>query len=126
MRRPLALIAAALLTLAGLTTSPVRAEAATAPTVAFAGRTWTVKTSSGAVGPGPNVFLASNVSVDGSGNLKLAINKVNRKWTTAEVVLNESLGYGTYSWTLGSDVSNLDAQAVLGLDRKSTRLNSSH
>jgi len=115
VRRLAVLIAAGLLTLTSLTAAPLRAEAATAPTVSFAGRTWTVKTSTGAVGPGPNVFLASNVTVDGSGYLRLAIKKVNKKWTTSEVVLNESLGYGTYAWTLGSDVSAIDAQAVLGL-----------
>ncbi len=89
--------------------------AAAAPTVGFAGRTWTMKTSSGAVGPGPNVFAAANVTVDLNGKLHLKIAKRSNRWTSAEVVLNASLGYGTYAWTLGSNVSNLDAQAVLGL-----------
>ena len=51
----------------------------TASTVSFAGRTWTVKTSTSAVGPGPNLFNAANVSVDNSGYLHLKITKQNRK-----------------------------------------------
>ncbi|MFM8304468.1 MAG: hypothetical protein ACKOA9_09255 [Actinomycetota bacterium] len=91
------------------------AGAAAASTVSFSGRTWTVKTSRSKVGPGPNVFSAANVTVDASGYLHLRITKSGRSWTCGEVVLNESLGYGTYEWELGSDVSNLNSRVVLGL-----------
>ena len=74
-----------------------------------------MKTSIGAVGPGPNVFAAANATVDTSGHLHLAITKRNGKWTCAEVVLNASLGYGTYEWELGSNAANLDPNVVLGL-----------
>lgn len=89
--------------------------AAVPPTLQFSGRTWTVKTSTGAVGPGPNVFGSANAWVDGSGYLHLRIDKSGRRWTCGEVVLQDSLGYGTYEWELGSNVSTLDPMAVLGL-----------
>jgi len=85
------------------------------PSLSFSGRTWTIKTSSSPVGPGPNVFAQSNAFVDSSGYLRLRISKVNRRWTSGEVVLQQSLGYGTYEWELGSNVANLDPWAVLGL-----------
>ena len=90
-------------------------DAAAVPTVTFSGRTWTVKTSSSAVGPGPNVFSEANAVVDSSGYLRLRISKSGRRWTCGEVVLQESLGYGTYEWELGSNVASLDPFAVLGL-----------
>jgi len=112
----LAALSAGALTAIGTTSGVSAAVApAAAQTVTFSGRSWTVKTSSGAVGPGPNIFAASNVVVDSAGKLRLKITKKSGKWTCAEVILNASPGYGTYEWTLGSNVSNLDAQAVLGL-----------
>lgn len=36
------------------------------------------------------------------------------KWYCTEVVLQQSLGYGTYEFRLGSRVDNLDYRAVLG------------
>ena len=85
------------------------------PSLSFSGRTWTIKTSTGLVGPGPNVFAQSNAFVDSSGYLHLRISKLNRRWTAGEVVLQQSLGYGTYEWELGTNVANLDPWAVLGL-----------
>ncbi|MEI8000457.1 MAG: hypothetical protein WCI50_03815 [Actinomycetes bacterium] len=89
--------------------------AAPAAPLTFSGRTWRVKTSTRGVGPGPNVFSAANVSVDPVGRLHLAISRTTRGWSCAEVWLDQSLGYGTYEWQLASDVSALDASAVLGL-----------
>ena len=83
--------------------------------VTFSGRSWTIKTSPGKVGPGPNVFAAPNATVDASGRLHLAITRQGKTWSCAEVVLDQSLGYGTYEWTLGTDVSNIDRNVVLGL-----------
>ena len=96
-------------------TDSAASDAAAVPTVTFSGRTWTVKTSSSAVGPGPNVFSEANAVVDSSGYLRLRISKSGRRWTCGEVVLQESLGYGTYEWELGSNVASLDPFAVLGL-----------
>lgn len=85
--------------------------------VSFAGYDWSVKASTEPVGPGPNRFSddLANVSLDGQGRLRLGI--VNRRgvWTCAEVINRTHLGYGTYTWTLDADVTQLAPQAVLGL-----------
>lgn len=112
--RTLATLAAGLL----LATVPLPASAArpapTGPaTVQFAGLTWTVKEHSRKIGPGPNFFAASNVSVE-EGQLHLRISRSGKKWTSAEVIADASLGYGTYTWTL-APVPELDPNVVLGL-----------
>lgn len=85
-------------------------------TVSWNGATWQVKTSRSAVGPGPNVFSKSNVSVDASGNLHLRIAKDGSgTWTCAEIIGPTSYGYGTYTFTLASRVDALDPNVVLGL-----------
>lgn len=75
-----------------------------------------MKTSAGKVGPGPNYFSnsAANVWVDSAG-LHMKITKIKGRWYAAEVVLQRNLGYGTYQWSLGSNVGSLDASVVLGL-----------
>ena len=78
--------------------------------------TWDIKTSRTAVGPGPNIFAKSNVSVDTSGALHLRIAKdTSGAWTCAEIIGPASYGYGTYTFTLGSAVDGLDPNVVLGL-----------
>jgi hypothetical protein len=89
--------------------------AASPRTLSFSGYTWTIKTSTRRVGPGPNYFSKKNAWVDGFGQLHLAITKSRRHWTVGEVVNTRSLGYGTYTWVLGSRVDNLDPNMVLGL-----------
>jgi hypothetical protein len=82
----------------------------------FSGYKWTVKTSRGRVGPGPNYFSDSqdNVRVDGDG-LHLSIARQGEPWTCAEVILGRSLGYGTYRFYLSTPVDNQDPNVVLGL-----------
>ena len=84
-------------------------------TVRFAGRDWQVKVSTDAVGPGPNVFSAQNVAVDSRGRLQLRIARSFRGWTCAEVVGLGHFGYGTYRWSVSSDVTGFAPPAVLGL-----------
>jgi hypothetical protein len=63
-----------------------------------------VKSSAGAVGPGPNVFSdsASNVWVDGSGRLHLKLTYSKGRWRCAEVINTQSLGRGRYTFELDS------------------------
>jgi len=85
--------------------------------VEFAGYTWQVKASAGAVDPGPNHFIDSpdNVWVDDRGRLHLAITDSEDRWNCAEVITTQSLGSGRYTFELDSDVSDLDPNVVLGL-----------
>ena len=95
--------------------------------ITWRGASWQVKTSSAAVGPGPNVFAKENVSVDAGGNLHLRIARNGAgRWTTAELIGPTSHGYGTYTFTLGSDVSGLDPNVVLGLFTWSDRPQQAH
>jgi hypothetical protein len=88
-----------------------------APSIVWNGLTWTIKTSSGPVGPGPNRFDRSNVSVDASGHLHLRITKnAVGQWTCAEIIAPQSYGYGTYTFGLGSRVDALDPRVVLATD----------
>jgi hypothetical protein len=85
--------------------------------ISFSGHTWSVKSSAGKVGPGPNYFSAStnNVWVDTQGQLHLKITKTGNRWYSAEVVSAESFGFGTYRFHLNSAVDALDPTVVLGL-----------
>lgn len=119
------------LALALVAALPATAAAARRPpttnTISWSGSTWTVKTSASPVGPGPNVFERANVSVDGSGNLRLRIARnAAGTWSSAEVVGSRSLGYGTYEFRLASRVDALDANAVLGLFTWSDRSRYAH
>lgn len=104
---------------AHLQPSPQAPAALSAPPPAarrirFSGYDWWVKSSQSPVGPGPNVFHEDNVDVDADERLRLRIAYRNGRWTCAEIVLLETLGYGTYRFHL-EDTSNLDPRAVLGL-----------
>lgn len=85
--------------------------------MAFSGRTWRIKASSVPVGPGPNVFsdAPGNVWVDDIGRLHLRITQRGGSWLAAEVVLDDSLGYGRYRFSLDSRVDRFDAGVVVGL-----------
>ena len=90
---------------------------AKARTVQFSGYTWQVKSSAGAVGPGPNLFSdsADNVWVDGAGRLHLQLTYSKGHWRCAEVINTQSLGLGRYTFELDSPVDALDPNVVLGL-----------
>ncbi|MFC1475003.1 hypothetical protein ACFLQG_00005 [Candidatus Zixiibacteriota bacterium] len=77
--------------------------------------TWQVKKGD-LVGPGPNYFSddLANVWVDPQNRLHLKIDYRDSKWYCAEVILDHSLGYGTYSFKLDSRVDNLDFNTILG------------
>lgn len=81
-------------------------------TLWFSGYRWVIK-SGGPFGPGPNYFSGSheNVWIDGLG-LHLRISEWDSTWYCAEVFLDRSLGYGTYTYRLGCDVDSLDYHAV--------------
>ena len=85
--------------------------------VNFSGYDWSVKTSTGLIGPGPNYFSDStnNVWLDAQGRMHLRITNRSNQWQCAEIVSARTFGYGTYRFELDSMVDNLDVNAVLGL-----------
>ena len=84
-------------------------------TLEFAGYTWAVKEAVLPVGPGLNRFSSdeTDVWVDDEG-LHLTISYHDSQWWSTEVVLLDSLGYGTYSIQTDSRNDILDANAVFG------------
>src|SRR5262249_50044225 len=85
--------------------------------LSFAGYNWRAKVSTSKVGPGPNFFSENNVWTDTQNppQLHLKISKSGGKWLCAELVLQETLGYGTYTWDVASPLNSLDPSVVLGL-----------
>ncbi|MGA7303715.1 MAG: glycosyl hydrolase family 18 protein, partial [Rhodothermales bacterium] len=87
-------------------------------TIQFSGRTWIVKSAeSSVVGPGPNYFSdkGPDVWVDESDRLHMRIVNRDGKWFSSEVITEEPLGYGAYTFTLASRIDQIDPNAVLGL-----------
>lgn len=84
--------------------------------IVFAGREWLVKASANPVGPGPNHFSdrTQDVWVDADG-LHLTITYHDGVWWCTEIFSAESLGYGTYTFTLAGAVDQINPNAVLGL-----------
>ena len=103
-----------------LTATSALAQSGYGKNLSFAGYTWQVKYSTSKVGPGPNYFSENNVWVDTTTDpahptLHLKIAKSGSQWTCAELVLQNTLGYGTYSFDVASPLDNLDPNLVLGL-----------
>jgi len=79
----------------------------------FSGYEWRVRNAPSNRG-GQNFYDPGNAWVDTSGAMHLRISKVDEKWQCAEVSLNRSLGYGTYSFTT-RDISQLEPVAVFAM-----------
>ena len=78
----------------------------------FSGYQW-IKKSGDGLGPGPNAFSDSseNIWTDSLG-LHLRITKRGQKWYCPEVLLDHSLGFGTYTYCLDSRVDSLDISTI--------------
>ena len=85
--------------------------------LSFSGRTWEIEKSSEITQPGDNYFYynASSDYVDANGYLHMSLLNVNGSRYASEVDLEESLGYGTYTFVVQGDLRNLDRNAVFGL-----------
>jgi hypothetical protein len=84
-----------------------------APTISWGGLEWNVK-SHLAQKPGPNNWSAANVTIDGNGDLHLAITNVGGTWYCSEVWTNAILGFGTFQWQILTPTDQLDPNVVLG------------
>jgi hypothetical protein len=86
-------------------------------TVLFSGYEWDVKTSISPVGPGPNYFSddEDDIFVDASGYLHMLISERNGIWYSTEIVSKDTMGYGTYKFTIQGDFVNMPENIVVGL-----------
>jgi hypothetical protein len=82
-------------------------------TLAFSGYEWEVRQQPNDR-HGMNDYDARNVWVDQEGHLHLLLSQRGGRWTSAEVWMTRSLGYGTYSIAL-RDTSQLDPAAALSI-----------
>jgi hypothetical protein len=80
----------------------------------FSGYDWDVRTIASDRGGSSHPYSGDNAWTDSSGALHLRISKTSEGWSCAEVVLNRSLGYGTYVLVV-RDVSQLEPAAVLSM-----------
>jgi hypothetical protein len=76
--------------------------------------TWGIKNAPAPVGPGDNPFCPENAWVDDQDRLHLAITEQDVGWCSAEVMMTEALGHGTYLFQSSTDVDTLDSKAVFG------------
>lgn len=85
--------------------------------VNFAGRKWNIKSSTTQVGPGPNYFSKrySDVWVDDRGFLHMSIAKHDGIWYSSEVISQDNLGFGKYSFTIQGNPMQFAKNVVLGL-----------
>jgi hypothetical protein len=90
------------------------AEARAPRTLQFAGYEWKVRDTPSERGGWTNRYDPANAWTDEAGALHLRIAPTDEGWTSAEVILTRSLGYGTYSFVV-RDVSHLAPAVVMGL-----------
>ena len=81
--------------------------------LSFSGYEWQVRQAPSDRG-GPNDFDTANAWIDDAGALHLRIAGQPGKWTSAEVILTRSLGYGTYSFVV-RDTAQLEPSAAFGM-----------
>jgi len=79
----------------------------------FSGYEWEIRQTPGDRG-GRNDYDARNAWVDPAGALHLVLAQREGRWTSAEVKLTRSLGYGTYILVV-PDMSRLDPAAALAM-----------
>jgi hypothetical protein len=82
-------------------------------TLVFGGYEWRIRDVPSDRG-GINKYDASNAWTDADGALHLRIAKSSGQWTSAEVTLTRSFGYGTYSFVV-RDTSHLEPAAVFSM-----------
>jgi hypothetical protein len=82
-------------------------------TLTFSGYEWEIRQTPSDRG-GVNDYDARNAWVDPAGSLHLLLAQRHGQWTSAEVKLTRSLGYGTYILVV-PDMSRLDPAAALAM-----------
>jgi hypothetical protein len=80
----------------------------------FSGYDWGVRMIASDKGGANNLYEPENAWTDASGALHMQIKKKSGSWSCAEIFLNRSLGYGTYSVTV-RDTSHLEPAAAFSM-----------
>jgi len=80
----------------------------------FSGYDWGVRMTASDKGGINNLYDPANAWTDARGALHLQIRKKSDKWSCSEIFLRRSLGYGTYSVTVG-DTSHLEPAATFSM-----------
>jgi hypothetical protein len=80
----------------------------------FSGYDWGVRTIESDKGGTDNLYDPENAWTDASGALHMQIKKKSGRWSCAEIFLNRSPGYGTYSVTV-RDTSHLEPAAAFSM-----------
>jgi hypothetical protein len=83
-------------------------------TVHFSGYEWQIRQTPSDAGGSLNFYDPANAQVDREGSLHLHIKRQENHWTSAEVSLTRSLGYGSYHFVV-REVSHLEPAAVLSI-----------
>jgi hypothetical protein len=81
--------------------------------LSFSGYEWEVRQTPSDRG-GTNDYDPDNAWTDADGVLHLKLRQREGRWTSAEVILNRTLGYGTYAFVV-RDTSHLDPAATMGM-----------
>jgi hypothetical protein len=87
--------------------------APTPKTITFSGYDWLVRQTQNDR-HGMNDYDVRNAWVDNEGHLHLLLSERDGRWTSAELRLTHSLGYGTYSFDV-RDTSELDPSAAFSM-----------
>src|SRR5258708_9787915 len=80
----------------------------------FSGYDWGVRMTASDKGGKNNLYDLENAWTDASGALHMQIKKKSGSWSCAEIFLNRSLGYGTYSVTV-RDTSHLEPASAFSM-----------
>jgi hypothetical protein len=86
-------------------------------TVEWSGYSWELRRSNGLEGPGPNIFLDNRRTIwmDDTDQLHLRVWQRGEQYYAAEIVLSESLGYGTYVVETIGEIGSMDPEVILGM-----------
>ncbi|MGH0052220.1 MAG: family 16 glycosylhydrolase [Sphaerochaetaceae bacterium] len=83
--------------------------------IAFGGLHWLTKSSLVPTSPGPNYFSGNpdSIWIDEWG-LHLTIEEYDDRWWASEIYTRERVGYGTYTFTVETDIRAYDPHVVAG------------
>jgi len=79
----------------------------------WSGQSWNVQSGFGT--PGPCNWNPGNAATDTEGNLHLKITRSGNKWYCSQISSANTVGYGTYTFKVKSDLRNFDPSVVLGM-----------